>query len=59
MDIVFRSFGFISPKHLNYLISSLSILSLPDEGYSRNVLCAKNLISTFSFESVSETWEYV
>jgi hypothetical protein len=25
-------------------------LSVPDEGYSRNALCALNLISTFSLE---------
>jgi hypothetical protein len=30
-----------------------SILSVSDEGYSRNVSCALNLISTFLFESRS------
>jgi hypothetical protein len=30
-------------------LSYLSILSVPDEGYSRNVLCALNLISTFYY----------
>jgi len=28
-------------------LSNLSILSVPDEGYSRNVSCALNLMSTF------------
>ena len=29
-------------------LSSLSILSVPDEGYARNLSCALNEISTFS-----------
>ena len=29
------------------IFTLLSILSVPDEGYSRNVLCTLNLISTF------------
>jgi len=37
--------GFIPPKL--YWFSSLSILSIPDEGYSRNSSCAQTLISTF------------
>ena len=40
----------ISPsihKALNYLAFQILILSVPDEGYSRNVTCAHNLISTF------------
>jgi len=28
-------------------LSNLSILSVPDEGYSRKMFCALNLISTF------------
>ena len=36
--------GFIAPKTLNYWLSDLSILSVPDEGYSRNASCALNLI---------------
>jgi hypothetical protein len=36
--ILFRPFGFIAPKHLNYLaFQSLDYECLPDEGYSRNV----------------------
>ena len=31
-------------------LSNLSILSVPDEGYSRNALCALHLISTFLFK---------
>jgi hypothetical protein len=30
-------FGFIAIKTLNNFLSNLSILTLPDEGYSRNV----------------------
>jgi len=30
-----------------WLFSNLSIVSIPDEGYSRNVLCTLNLISKF------------
>jgi hypothetical protein len=30
-------------------LSNLSILSVPDEGYSRNALCALNLMSTFYY----------
>ena len=33
MTILFRLFGFIAPNTLNYWISNLSILSVPDEGY--------------------------
>jgi hypothetical protein len=41
-------FGFIAPKTLNYLaFQSLDFVPLPGEGYSRNVSCALNLISTF------------
>jgi hypothetical protein len=42
--ILLGPFDFIAHKHyLNY-----SILSVPDKGYSRNMLCILNLISTFS-----------
>jgi hypothetical protein len=40
-------FGFIAPKMLNYLSFQSLDFEVPDEGYSRNVLCALNLISTF------------
>ena len=46
LAILFRPFGFISPKTLNYLAFQ-SILNVPDEGYSKNVSCILNLISTF------------
>jgi hypothetical protein len=39
-------------SHIIWL-SNLSILSVPDEGYSRNVLCALNLISTIFYLSIS------
>ena len=32
------------------LLLNIYDLSIPDEGYSRNALCALNLISTFSLE---------
>jgi hypothetical protein len=36
---LFRPFGFIAPKHIHVIwISNVSILSVPDEGYSRNKL---------------------
>jgi predicted neutral ceramidase superfamily lipid hydrolase len=38
-------------------LSNLSILSVPDEGYSRNALCALNLISTFYYFSRSLHFE--
>ena len=41
LAIQFRPFGFLAPKDFyNYLA-----LSIPDEGYSTNILCA--LLSTF------------
>ena len=36
-----------STDHRYFKINYLSILSVPDEGYSRNVSCALSLISTF------------
>jgi hypothetical protein len=42
--ILIMTFGFITPKTIHYL--SL-ILSVPDEGYSKNALGAVNLTSTF------------
>ena len=46
----FMPFSFIAPKicSINWF-SNLSILSVPYEGYSRNALCALNLISCFYF----------
>ena len=45
---MFRPFGFIALKTLNYLsFSNLSILREPYEGYSRNASSVLNLISTF------------
>ena len=43
-------FCFIAPKHFSIIwLSNLSILSIPDEGYFRNVSCALNLISMLFF----------
>ena len=49
LAILFRPFCFIAPKHFYIILfTNLSIfLSVPDEGYSRNVLCTLNLISMF------------
>jgi hypothetical protein len=38
------------PKLYIIWLSNLSILSVPDEGYSRSVLCELNLISVFLFK---------
>ena len=47
-DILFRLVGFLAPKDLQFiLLSNLSILSVPDERYSRKASCTLNLISTF------------
>ena len=35
------------------LLSNLSMLRVPNEGYSRNTLCALNVISTFLFNFLS------
>ena len=45
---VFKHCGFIAPKTINCLnwLSSLWIVSVPDEGYSRNASFALNLRST-------------
>jgi hypothetical protein len=45
--ILLRLFGCIAPKTLNYLVFQFWILSVHDEGYSRNALCTLSLISTF------------
>ena len=49
---LFRPFGFIAPK--NYLAFLFFDLSVPDEGYSRNMSCTLNLISTFLFQMCLE-----
>jgi len=36
-------------------LSKRTILSVPDEGYSRNASCALNLISTFLFRLLDMT----
>jgi hypothetical protein len=35
LAILFRTFSFIASKTLNYWFSNLSIMSVPDEGYSK------------------------
>ena len=42
LTIMFKPFGLLLPKHLNYLVSNISVFSVPDEGYSRSTLCALN-----------------
>jgi hypothetical protein len=51
-------FGFIAPKTLNYLTFQSFDLSVPDEGYSRNVLSALNLISPFLLQMIIENPEF-
>ena len=42
---MFRYFGLLAPKTFEIIwLSNFSILSVPDEGYSRNTLCALKLI---------------
>ena len=53
--ILFRPLGCIVLKTLTYL----SILSVPDDGYSRNVSCALNLISTFLFTYLYKIHTYL
>jgi hypothetical protein len=47
LTILFRFFGLFAPKnfHIIYLSNILSI-SVPDEGYFRNVSCGLYYIST-------------
>jgi hypothetical protein len=49
LAILFRPFGVMAPTTCIWL-SNISMLSVPDEGYSRNASCALNLISTFLFD---------
>ena len=50
LAILFRPFGLLARKTSKIIwLSNLSILSVSDEGYSRNALCALNLISTFYY----------
>ena len=43
LAILLRPFGFIAPKHFKIIwLSNLSNLSVPDEGFARNALCALN-----------------
>ena len=49
LAILFRPFGIIAPT-TGIWLSNISMLSVPDEGYSRNASCALNLISTFLFD---------
>jgi hypothetical protein len=47
---MFRTFGFIAPKTFYIIwLSTLSMLSVPDEGYSRKESCSLNLISTLYY----------
>jgi len=46
LAILHRLFGFIASTIFNNLVSNLSILSVPDEGYYRNVSCVLRSYST-------------
>ena len=49
VEILFRPFGLVAPKPFKIIwLSNLSILSVPDEGYSRRALRALNLSSMIS-----------
>jgi hypothetical protein len=56
LHLLFWPLGVIA---LNYIyiiwLSNITILSVPDEGCSRNVSCAPNLISTFLFTLLSKS----
>ena len=43
-------------QHKNICLSNLSILNVPDEGYSRNAPYALNLIYMFSFHLIFRKW---
>ena len=50
LAVLFRPFDLLLPNILQlFVFSNISILSVSDEGYYRNVSCALNLISTFFF----------
>ena len=52
---IFMPFGYIAPQHLKWFgFPKLSILSVHDKSYSRDALCALNLLS--SFISVTGYW---
>ena len=45
---IYMSFGVFVPRNIAIIcLPNILDLSLPDEGYSRNALCALQLISTF------------
>ena len=50
---MFRPFGFLALEDFKMI----SALSVPDEGYSRNALCALNLISTFLLHTINNVYE--
>ena len=57
LAILLTPFGIIAPTHFWIIrLSNLSILSLPDEGYSRNASCVLTLISTFVLPSIRSIW---
>jgi hypothetical protein len=44
LDILFGPYSFLAPKDLKIIwFSNLLALSVPDEGYYRNVLCTLNV----------------
>jgi hypothetical protein len=47
---MFSPFGFLAPKDLIIWLSTIMALSVLDEGYSSNALCALDVISTFLFK---------
>ena len=55
LAILFMLFGFLATNvfYIMWLSNSLG-LRVPDEGYSRNLVCVLNLISTFYY--LNRTW---
>lgn len=49
-----RPLAFLLPKILNIWLSNLMIMSLPDDGYSRNPPCALNLTTTFLLDKCKD-----
>jgi hypothetical protein len=56
LTILFKPFGFLAPKGFSVMsLSNCLILSVPDEGYTKNVPCALNEILT-PYKEVIMLW---
>jgi hypothetical protein len=55
LAILFRPFGLLARKTFKIIwLSNLSILSVPDEGYSRNALCALKLPQSIAMVNIHD-----